>query len=96
MMAYCDGNLMHEIKVTIMSLSEVHEKFASLCVIDADLQEDGRSKLLQYIIDQYSNMCGTYFIKHIRATGSGSIDRVVDGQATRTRVANAVALLKAV
>ena len=96
MMAHCNENLMHEIKVTIMSLSEVHEKFVSLCAIDADLQEDGRSKLLQYIIDRYSNMRGTYFIKHIRATGSGSIDRVVDGQATRTRVANAVALSKAV
>ena len=96
MMAYCDGDLIHEIKVHATSSNEVYEKFASLCKLDPELSKDDRSQLLKYILERYSNMRGTYFVKHIKATGSGNIDRVVDGQATRTRVANAVAMSKAV
>ena len=41
-------------------------------------------------------MRGAFFVKHIKATGSENINRVVDGQVTRTCVANTVAMPKAV
>ena len=42
------------------------------------------------------NMRGTYFVKFLKGTGNGSVGRLVDSQATRAKVANAVARTKAV
>ena len=41
-------------------------------------------------------MRGTYFVKHLKGTGKGNIEKLVESQATRTQVANAVACSKAV
>ena len=51
---------------------------------------------MDYIAKKYANMRGTYFVKHIRATGSKDVSKLVDAQATRARVVNAVACSKAV
>ena len=51
---------------------------------------------MKYIVDRYTNMRGTYFVKFLKGTGNGSVDRLVDSQATRAKVANAVAHTKAV
>ena len=47
-------------------------------------------------MDRYTNMRGVYFVKHIRGSGSSKIRKEIDSQATRVRVANAVACSEAV
>ena len=51
---------------------------------------------MNYIVDRYTNMRGTYFVKFLKGTGNGSIHRLVDSQATWAKVANAVARTKGV
>ena len=59
---------------------------------------DGKTakRLIEYIAIKYANMRGTFFVKHMNATGNRDVSNLVDSQATRTRVVNAVACSKAV
>ena len=47
-----------------------------------------------YILDQYTNMRGTHFVKHLKGTRKGSIDTLMESQVTRTKFANIVASTK--
>ena len=49
---------------------------------------------LKYILKRYADMRGTYFAKHLKGTANSNINKVVDSQATRTRVMNDVACSK--
>ena len=49
-----------------------------------------------YFGARYANMWDTYFAKHLKGTAKSNINLVVDSQATRTRVVNAIAWSKAV
>ena len=48
-------------------------------------------KLRDYVLDRYTNMQGTYFAKHIKGTGSGSIAKEIESQSIKARVFNSVA-----
>ena len=59
--------------------------------------KDERKLLLNYIMDRYANMRGTYFVKFLRGTQRASItDIQIGSQATRTRVQSKAASSKAV
>ena len=51
---------------------------------------------MTYVLQQYDNMRGTYFVRHLKgSTRSSLTDQMVDNQATRTRVKTKVACSKA-
>ena len=54
------------------------------------------NRLLRYVAKKYANMRGTYFVKCLKATGNRDCTKLVNSQATRAQVVNAVARSKAV
>ena len=71
-------------------------KLNYLCNEDGKLSEMETEQLINYIVERYTNVRGTYFVKFLTGTGNGSVDRLVGSQATRVKVANAIARTKAV
>ena len=97
MMAHASGDLIHEIKEKILVSDAVTSKFYLFCDL-GEVAVDGKTakRLIEYIAIKYANMRGTFFVKHMNATGNRDVSNLVDSQATRTRVVNAVACSKAV
>ena len=97
MMAHASGDLIHEIKEKILVSDAVTSKFSLFCDL-GEVAVDGKTakRLIEYIAIKYANMRGTFFVKHMNATGNRDVSNLVDSQATRTRVVNAVACSKAV
>ena len=92
MMAYSDGNLIHEIKMHMLKSDVAMDKFSCLCNPDEDLTSTQMQQLMNYIMERYTNIRGTYFVKHLKGTsGKSTIDTLVQSQANRDRVATAVA-----
>lgn len=96
MMAYVDGDLIHEIKMKMIESDVALAKFSSLCNKDESLNTEEMQQIMKYIMERYANMRGTYFVKHLKGNGNSSVEKLVDNQATRTRVMNAAACSKAV
>ncbi len=46
--------------------------------------------LLTYIVDRYANMRVTYFVRNLKGNSGNLIQKLFDGQATRTKVAHTV------
>lgn len=95
MLAYADGDLVYEIKQQTLQNEGAMSKFAALCNNDDSFSDDDLGKIMNYVIQRYTNMRGTYFVKHLRGTGGGGVDRLVGSQATRDKVKTAVACAKA-
>jgi len=69
--------------------------FVELCNNDDSFSDEDLGKIMNYVIQRYTNMRGTYFVKHLRGTDGGGINRLVGLQATRDKVKTAVACSKA-
>jgi len=100
MMAYADGDIIHAIKTAILDSEVAREKFMAICNNEDTTErfsDDEAIKLMKYIMERYANMRGSYFVKHLKGTGNGgsAVDKLVRGQATRTKVITAAASSKA-
>ena len=91
MMAYAHGDLINVIKRHMLDNKHVMVKFRFQYNNDSVYSKSECQKLLKYIFERYANMRGTYFAKHLKGTTNSNINKVVDSQAIRTRVLNAVA-----
>ena len=96
MMAYDDGDLVHEIKTQMLTSHLTITEFNGLWNKDEKLSGEETEQVIKYIVERYMNMRGTYFVKFLKGTGNGSVDRLVDSQATRAKVVDAIAHTKAV
>jgi hypothetical protein len=43
-----------------------------------------------YILERYTNMRGTFFVRYLKGNSRDQIKKLAESQATRTKVANAV------
>ena len=99
MMAHADGDIIHVIKIKLLNSSIAKDRFAIICNNDNNYEpfSDGEMmSLLKYILERYANMRGSYFVKYLKGTTKrSSVDKLVQSQATRTKVVNAAACSKA-
>ena len=98
MIGHPEGNIIAVIKSHILGSKLALNKFAGLFGNEGHAYaKDERKLLLNYIMDRYANMRGTYFVKFLRGTQRASItDIQIGSQATRTRVQSKAASSKAV
>jgi hypothetical protein len=92
MLAYPDGTIIAEIKHSILSSEEGKVKFVTL--VGNNVDELDRKSLMEYVLERYANMRGTYFVRHLKGNRSNHIQTMADSQATRTRVLNATVCAK--
>ncbi len=52
--------------------------------------DDDNTLLLAHIIERYSHMRRTYFVKHLKGNSGNQVQKLVDCQATRSKVAHVV------
>jgi len=100
MMAYANGDIIYVIKTAILESEIAREKFMAVCNNDDTTEvvnEEEAKLLMKYILERYANMRGSYFVKFLKGTGNGgsSVDKLVNSQATRTKVVSAAASSKA-
>ena len=88
MMAYVEGDLVHEIKSAMILSDVVTSKFDRLFDDDDTLNCDNKNEILKYVLERYASMRGTYFVKHLKGNSKGRIDKPVASQATQARVIN--------
>ena len=93
--AYSDGDIIAVIKNIILSNDSALDKFAVLFNCEMVGEEDRRS-LMEYVVGKYANMRGTYFAKHLKGNSGNFVDKLIENQATRPKVANAYHLSKVV
>jgi len=100
MMAYCDGDIIHVIKVALVKDAVAFQKFREICNNDENdepFTDNEVKRLMQYVLDRYANMRGTYFVKYLNSSGKkSSVEKMVSSQSRRTQVLNATATSKAV
>jgi hypothetical protein len=97
LMGHPEGNIIQVIKSSILGSDLALQKFDRLC-IDDEHQYSAEEKrlLLQYVMDRYANMRGTYFVKFLSGTrGASTTETQVASLATRTKVLSTVASSKA-
>jgi len=87
------SKLVHEIKSQLLSSDITVSKFTSLCNT-TDESLDDVQQILKHIIGKYTNMRGTYFVKHIRGSQRPSVSDLVASKATRAGVVTKVACSK--
>lgn len=51
---------------------------------------------MEYILDRYTNMRGSYFVCHLKMNSSNQIGKLASSQATQAKVASAVVCTKLV
>ena len=89
MLAYNNGDIVVEIKNSILSNSYAREKFTAL--VDCDVDRSDCLELMTYILDRYANMRGTFFVRYIKGNvGGNHAIQWAEKQATRSKVATAV------
>jgi hypothetical protein len=88
MMAYTDGDIIARIKTSIIVNQAVRDRFAAL--LDNQFYACKCSELMAYILEQYANMRGTFFVCHLKGNSGDKIKKLADSQASRTKVANRV------
>jgi len=100
MRAYADGDIVIQIKRSLLSNSVAIEKFDALCNNDSceSFSREDRLKIMSYfLMERNANMRGTFFVKHLKSNGNGNlVNKLAENQATRTKDANAVVSAKAV
>jgi hypothetical protein len=87
-MAYADGDIIARIKMSIIGNQVAKDRFAAL--LGNQFDECKCHKLMGYILEQYANMRGNFFVRHLKGNSGDQIKKLADSQATRTKVANAV------
>ena len=92
MLAYPDGDIIAEIKHSILTSEEAKVKFVNL--VGNNVDELDRKSLMEYVLERYANMRGTYFVRHLKGNRSNQVQTMADNQATRTRVLNATVCAK--
>jgi hypothetical protein len=91
MLAYNDGDIVARIKTSIV----LHEATKDIFFCLAGSKDDEDNKLLlAHIIERYTNMGGTYFVRHLKGNSGNQVQKLADCQATRTKVAHAVVYAK--
>ncbi len=83
-MAYADGDIIAQIKQSILENKRVKEVFWSLSGWDEC------QYLMDYILGRYANMRGTFFVRFLRGSSGNQVKKLAESQATRSKVANAV------
>jgi hypothetical protein len=58
--------------------------------------DDDNKLLMMYIIERYSHVRGTYFVKRLKGSSRNQGQKLADCQATRRKVAHAVVYAKKV
>ncbi len=91
MLAYNDDDIVAKIKLGILLHDDTRDRFS--CLLGDD-NKDNNQQLLFYIMERYSNMQGTYFVKHLKGNSGDQIQKLASCQATRTKVAHTVAYAK--
>jgi hypothetical protein len=91
MLAYNNGNIVNMIKMSILSHKATMDSFS--CLSSSKNDYDNKL-LLMYIIERYSHMRGTYFVKHLKGNSGNQVQILADCQATRTKVAHVVVCAK--
>ena len=94
MLAYpdADGDIIAEIKHSILSSEEAKVKFVNL--VGNNVDELDRKSLMEYVLERYANMRGTCFVRHLKENRSNQVETMADNQSTRTRVLNATVCAK--
>ncbi len=64
MLAYNNGDIVAEIKNSILSNSSAREKFTAL--VDFNVDRSDCLELMTYILDRYANMRGTFLFVTLR------------------------------
>ncbi len=84
MAAYADGDIIAQIKQSILENERAKEKITSLSGLDKC------EYLMDYILERYANMRGTFFVGFLKGHSGNWVKILAESQATRTKVANAV------
>jgi hypothetical protein len=84
MMAYTDGDIISQIKQSILANERAKEIFTSLSGLDKC------QYLMDYILERYANMRGTFFVRFLKGNSGNQVKKLAESPATRTKVANAV------
>jgi hypothetical protein len=93
MLAYNHGDIVAKIKSSIVAHGDTMEIF--VCLTESSKEDVNDNKLLlAYIVKRYTNMRGTYFVRHLKGNSGNQVQKLADCQATRTKVAHAVAYAK--
>jgi hypothetical protein len=82
MLAYNDGDIVARIKTSIVLHEATMDVFFCLARSEDD---DDNELLLAYIIERYTNMRGTYFVRHLKGNSGNQVQTLADCQATRTK-----------
>ncbi len=84
MLAYNNSDNVAKIKTSILSHHVMRDRFS--CLSGCDNNVDNQL-LSTNIIEKYTNMRGTYFVRHKKENSMNQIQKLVDSQVTRTKVA---------
>ncbi len=93
MLAYSDGDIVTRIKTSILSHNKMRERISFLS--DSN-NKSNNQLLLTYIVERYTNMRGTYVVRHLKGNSKNLIQKMADSQATRMKVAHTVVYAKKV
>jgi hypothetical protein len=75
MLAYNDGNIVKVIKTSILLHKATMDSF--FCS-SSNKNDDDNTLLLTYIIERYSHMWGTYFVKHLKGNSGNQVQKLAD------------------
>ena len=95
MRTYADGDIINEIKTSLLKSDHVTNQFSLLFDESSPLCDtisgDDQPEILSYILDRYANMRGTYFTNCLkRNCNKSSTDDLAERKSTRDKVATAV------
>jgi hypothetical protein len=88
MLTYVDGDIISQIKISILGNERAMKRFATMSGVDFDTCQC--QQLMAYILERYANMRGTFFVRYLKGNSGDQIKKLAESQATRTKVANAV------
>jgi hypothetical protein len=88
MLAYVDGDIISQIKISILGNERAKERFAMLLGVDFDTFQC--QQLMVYILERYTNMRGTFFVQYLKGNSGDQIKKLAESRATITKVTNAV------
>jgi hypothetical protein len=91
MLAYNNDNIVTAIKTSILLHKAMMDSFSCL---SSSKNDDDNKLLLMYIIERYSHMWRSYFVKHLKENSGNQVQKLADCQATRTKVALVVVYAK--
>jgi hypothetical protein len=77
----------------ILSSEVAKVKFANR-VGNYGIDESDRTSLMEYVLERYANMRGTYFVRRLKGNSRNQVQKMSDSQATRTRVSNTIVCAK--